>query len=392
MVHSKSAVRPEKPYPDFPLFPHAAGMWTKKIKGKHESFGSWRDDPEGKRALAKYHDLVAGRPAVAEGLSIGDLCNRFLTVKEDAADAGELVRRTFKAYKGVTDVLVEHFGKHRVVATLTTADFEALKKKAGETMDPVSVGNFVNIVRMVFKYGYDAEIIDRPIRFGPTFKRPARKVLRKARAAKGERMFEAAQIRDMLAVADVQMKAMILLGANCGFGNADCGQLPIEAINFKTGWLKFPRPKTGIDRRCPLWPETIAALKTAIEQRPLPKDTAHLGLVFITKYGDSWHKETSDNPVTQQFKKLIKDELKIWRTGLGFYCLRRGFETIGGDTGDQVAVDFVMGHAEDSRDMAAVYRQKIFDERLQKVIDHVHAWLFPPVPAAKKQRAKTAAK
>ena len=127
----------------------------------------------------------------------------------------------------------------------------------------------------------------------------------------------------------------------------------------------------------------------AIDKRPLPKDTAHLGLVFITKYGNSWHKETSDNPVTQQFKKLIKDELNIYRRGLGFYCLRRGFETIGGDTGDQVAVDLVMGHAEDSRDMAAVYRQKIFDTRLQKVVDHVRQWLFPPEKPIPKKASRT---
>ncbi len=381
MTHSKSAQRPEKPYEDFPLFAAANGQWAKKIKGQKAYFGSWSEDPKGTAALAKYHDEIAGRPAVAVGLSIGELCNRFLNVKEDLADAGELVRRTFKAYKGVTDVLVEHFGKPRVVDTLTTRDFEDLRKKASESMGPVSTGNFVNITRMVFKYAFEANLIDRPVRFGPTFKRAPRKLLRKARAKKGAMMFAANEIHQLLDAADVQMRAMILLGANCGFGNADVGQLPISAIDFKKGWVQFPRPKTGIDRRCPLWPETLEAIRAAIDKRKPAHNVEHEALVFITKYGDSWHKETSDNPVCQQFKKLLQD-LKLYRKGLGFYSLRRGFETIGGDSADQVAVDYIMGHAEDARDMAAVYRQSIFDQRLQKVADHVHAWLYPP----KKQR------
>ena len=44
--------------------------------------------------------------------------------------------------------------------------------------------------------------------------------------------------------------------------------------------------------------------------------------------------------------------------------LRHVFETIGGESRDQVAVDHIMGHADQS--MAAHYRERISDERLQK--------------------------
>jgi integrase len=63
-----------------------------------------------------------------------------------------------------------------------------------------------------------------------------------------------------------------------------------------------------------------------------------------------------------------------------FYALRHTFETVGGESKDQVAVDAIMGHARD--DMASLYRERISDERLKAVTDHIRAWLFPPTKAA----------
>ena len=62
-----------------------------------------------------------------------------------------------------------------------------------------------------------------------------------------------------------------------------------------------------------------------------------------------------------------------------FYALRHVFETIAGEAKDQVAVDHVMGHTRD--DMASAYRERISDQRLKAVSDHVRAWLFAE-PAA----------
>ena len=57
-----------------------------------------------------------------------------------------------------------------------------------------------------------------------------------------------------------------------------------------------------------------------------------------------------------------------------FYALRHTFETIGGEAKDQIAVDHIMGHARD--DMASVYRERISDERLKAVSEHVRKWAF----------------
>jgi integrase len=225
----------------------------------------------------------------------------------------------------------------------------------------------------VFKYAFDAGLVEKPIRFGPGFKGPSKKTLRKIRHANGRRMFEAKELRAMLEASEGQLQAMILLGINCGFGNQDCGSLPIAALDLEEGWVDFPRPKTGITRRCPLWPETVDALRSVLEARKQPKNEAHARLFFITKYGEPWAKDTPDNPIAKETTKLLKT-MKLHRRGLSFYALRHTFETIGGESRDQVAVDHIMGHARD--DMASAYRERISDERLLAVATHIHKWLF----------------
>lgn len=379
----RSAKKPAKPYPDFPLFPHATRRWAKKIKGKLHYFGPW-DDPDGalKNYLDQRDDLHAGRTprARTNGLTIREICNRFLTSKRHLLDNGEITDRTFHDYYSTCDRVVATFGRNRPVEELAAADFERLRSKLAKNRGPVSLGNEIQRVRMVFKYAYDEGLIDRPIRYGQSFRKPSRKTLRKARAKNGKRMFEATELREAIDSAPQPLRAMILLGINCGFGQTDASSLPQSAIDLEGGWIDYPRPKTGIERRCPLWPETVKALREAIAKRPKPKDTADADLAFITKYGKRWVKThttkngsgTPADALGQQFAKLLK-ELGIKRPGVSFYALRHTFETIGGESRDQVAVDHIMGHARD--DMASLYRERISDERLKAVTDTIHDWL-----------------
>ncbi len=69
-------------------------------------------------------------------------------------------------------------------------------------------------------------------------------------------------------------------------------------------------------------------------------------------------------------------EIGLDKAGRGFYSLRHVCETIGGESGDQIATDFIMGHAPDSADMSAVYRERMSKKRLLKVVKHVRRWVF----------------
>jgi integrase len=324
--------------------------------------------------------LVRIPPAVddrqAAGVTVGELCEHFLDSKRRMFELGELCIRTVESYEVTCSRIVAALGPQTPVDTLTPTTFLRLRERLAKGLGPVSLGGHVQNCRMVFKYAHDCELIDHPIRFGPHFRRPAIRVVRLARHARGSQMLEAEEIRKLLDAAKPTLRAMIMLGVNCGFGNSDVGRLPFSALDLKNGWVKFPRPKTGIDRRCPLWPETIQAIQRAIALRPSPATSDVADLVFLTCLGRQWSDGEESSSLTQKFKKLMA-AVRIERLGVGFYGLRRTFETIGGEAMDQISVDYLMGHVPASSDMAAVYRQRISDERLRFVTDQVRAWLFP---------------
>ena len=212
--------------------------------------------------MAEKDALHAGRKPreATDGIMVKELCNRFLNAKRALVESGELTNRSWEDYKAVCDLLVPHFGKGRLVNDLDPDDFAALRRKWAKKWGPVTLGNVIQRARVVFKFAFDDGLIDRPVRYGQGFKRPSRKVVRIDRAKKGPKLFAADEIRRLLGAAGPTMKAMILLGINGGFGNADCGRLPQSAVDLDAGIIDFPRPKTGIPRRCPLWPETVLAI------------------------------------------------------------------------------------------------------------------------------------
>jgi integrase len=400
--------KPAKPYDGFPLFAHPSGQWAKKINKRLHYFGVWAD-PEA--ALARlnreYPYLKEGRtpPAVdvSNGCTLRQLCNHFLWSKEDKLNAGDLSPRTFRDYYKTCEGLIEHFGKERRVDDLQPDDFRRLRAKLAGRFGVVSLKNEINRVCILFNYAHENKLIDKPVSYGQSFDRPSAKALRRDRNAAGPKLFTAEEVRRLLDTADVQLQAMILLGVNCGFGNTDVASLPRSAVDLETGWVSFPRPKTEIPRRAPLWAETVDALKAVVAVRPDPVDSSTKGLCFLTRQGRPWvrvkrkakaddaqqaadgtNEESSPevsvpiDAISGQFGKLLNKLHINGRRGLGFYTLRHCFETQAGESKDQVTVDAIMGHVDHS--MAANYRHRISDERLRAVVETVRSWLFPPAP------------
>jgi len=255
-----------KPHPDFPLSVHPSGHWCKKVKGKLRYFGKVKEDPEGTTAIQLWldqkDDLLAGRTPrrTAGGLTVWELTQRFLTFKKDRLDNNEIGARMFAEYKATCERLDQQFGSNRLVADLAPDEFQKLRANIAKTWGPVRLGNEIQRVRSVFRYATESGLIDKAILFGPGFKKPSAKTLRQNRAARGMLLFTPMQIRKLIQAASPNLKAMILVAINGGLGNTDVAQLPIAAVDLVTGWLNYPRPKTGMPRRVPLWPETIQGL------------------------------------------------------------------------------------------------------------------------------------
>lgn len=249
---AKSAVRtkPRKPYPDFPLFSHPTGRWARKIRGKFHYFGKW-DAPDA--ALQKYLNekdaLHAGRTprSKSDGLTLRDLCNRFLTAKQLLVESGDIVELTFIGYFKNRERVIANFGRNLPVEELTAENFAEFRSKLAKHFSPSTLATEIRNTKVLFKWGFDSGLLKAPPRYGQSFRMPSGKVMRQARQANGPRMFEADALRSLLAASDVSMRAMILLAINCGYGQSDIANLPVGAVDLETRWAEFPRPKLELN-------------------------------------------------------------------------------------------------------------------------------------------------
>jgi len=387
---SQAAGKVKKPHKDFPLFPHRTNRWCKKIRGEFHYFGKVSDDTRGERALALWldqkDDLLAGRkpPKDDSGkLTVRELVNKFLDEKERLRGTGEITRRTFSEYYATCDRVIDEFGRLTPVVSLQAEDFGKLRASLSKTRGPVSLGNEITRVKMIFTFGVANGLIPAAPLYGQSFAKPKRKVLDKAEAARGAKDFAADEIRSLLkaTAGDVPLHAMILLAINCGYGQTDLSELPADAVDLDGGWSTFPRPKTGVPRRAKLWAETLKAVRAYLKQRPKPLDPADAGILFLNSRGrrfvravegDDPAKWTRTDIIGAQFNRLLRD--RGMEGGRGFYALRHSFQTAAENSMDLPSVMHAMGHRDQS--ISARYRGTIPDVRLELVSQAVHTWLF----------------
>ncbi|MDC0273664.1 hypothetical protein OAK91_02915 [Planctomycetaceae bacterium] len=433
LTSSEKAPRPEKPYPEFPLYAHACGSWVKKINGKRWTFGGWKTDPQGEKALVEYHrqkDYIEShgeRPPEPKtqievqneivlsqqegpGLTVHYLVNRYLAKLDRDVDNGRRSYRHFSEMKRRAKEIKSFFGGDKVVAEITAQDFRKLLESwEDRKLKAKSIEGYVTRARAIFSWGYSAGLMPTPVRFNGSFQKPPKEeILRERnqnRRQRGGKAFSREEIRLMLdaaegkevtllepdpetgkpvtvnMTADPCLRAMILLGINCGLGNEDVSELSAELLDLDTGWLDFPRNKTGRERLSKAWPETISAVKEAIAARPQPKYREDKDRFFLTTSGlpvcRSSDNRTPIDGIVTPFSEFQK-ALGIYRTGRGFYGLRHSFKTTASMLAPKKVVDIAAGHSfggidENYVDATAPEWRPMLEDLSQKL----HGWLWP---------------
>lgn len=398
--HSTTSSRPAKPYPDFPLYAHATRRWAKKIAGQTHFFGPW-DDWQGalRRYLAQDADLRAGRkparPAEEDVLTVREMVVGYLDARKLDVANGNLERRTWKEYEDYGKRMVRVFGAEAVVQNLGPADFLKLKADLVKTHKSLSsLKGDIRKCKVFFNWAGPGEkgmnLYSRPLRFGPDFQSPRPQAIKRQLDERPSRVFHRKQIYRLLAKATPAFRAMILLGINCGMGNTDCARLTREQVNLKTGWIRAPRRKTGNDRLCPLWPETLEALKAVWKKRKPPRDPAHGRHFFLTKY----RRPFDPTDISHAYVKLAA---KVKVRDHKFYDLRHTFCTVADNkTGLQKAIDTIMGDKPPANYMTrSVYSHGSAPKAdLRAVVNAVHTWLnrASAMPASSASVTVTAAR
>lgn len=389
------------PYPHIVpgMFAHRNGQWAKKIRGRMRYFGVVTD-PE--TALRRYQAespaLHSG--AVPAGVDAGNdlqtVLNTWLTWQKRRVDVGELAASTYRDDRMVAEWLGQTAGWETPIVELTPARWSGLRASLGEKYKtPTTVRKFVVLVRQAMNWAAAARLIGA-VEFGQEWAAPPQRVIRlhqSRRRAETPRLLTAEQIRQLLAAAPTEsLRAMILLGINCGFGQTDCSELRIEELqgsgvgvrgsekNPPYGMISGVRNKTGAERTCVLWPVTAAALRNVIGKRTS-------GPVFVTRSGRSFvrMRRKSDGKLTaidSVALMLRKAATASGVRGATFYSLRRTFRTVADSLRDQRAIDRVMGHVGSGSGgdwvpsmISGAYVETVELERLRRVSEHVRSWL-----------------
>lgn len=382
-----------------PLFQHRNGQWAKKLHGKLVYFGTdqeaalqrWREEMD---------DLKAGRAPARKDTNptLAQLGNVYFARCRNLVSTGELTQRTLDDSKRTIERLIKIRGATDRPTHWTATDFAEIKvefakpvprsestRKIGMVGRPVAVrspGTLAGDIRRIKAFlnwasSEGIEHIPRP-KYGADFS-VSKKTLRKSRASKGRLDLPADEVRAIIERASVQFRPVVLLAINCGYGARDVAAMTLAQVEscLSDPWLSVPRGKTGAERRAWLWPETQAAIRDYLETRKRPHREEFEEIGFLTSRRRPWLEEQDGavkDTASWTFTRIRKD---LGYARGSFYDLRRTLATIGSETLEQVAVDFIMGHLPDQSDMAAIYRQHISDDRIKKVCAHVRKWLFP---------------
>ena len=198
--------------------------------------------PDKDKALQRYHQLGLGFEPAQEELAppirvtAKDLANRFLVAQQANWRNPKTTLKCYKDWLGhfiqdhprlkAADVTVEKFAIWKL----------SLKKR---NYSPESINHYLGAVRAMFTFAEATGIIKQ----APKLKRVKNETRPRAGSTEKPR-YTLEHLNKLLEKADSQLKVMVTLALDCGFGPKDIRDLTWDHINGER--VTLPRSKTGI--------------------------------------------------------------------------------------------------------------------------------------------------
>ncbi len=356
--------KPRWPHPECGILTaHSNGQWCKKKMGKLYYFGPWADADGALERWLKF--ARCGPEQVNEGADNVDLAyalNEYLVARRADNERGVLSLRQFGEYVRLGRLILQVMGRGRLLGDVGPVQFAELRNRLPGGLCRQTNG--IRWSRCIFNWISEQHGVH--FRFGPEFKPPKLSAVRMGRKT---RAIDASSIRGVLERGTPAMKAMILLGINGGFGPSDFASLRHADVDLGAAIIRCARPKTGVSRIVPLWPETVKALRGCRCKGPLWS---------TTRNGMPWVRESAvKRPGSLAGASMRHDPLRLQLRRLKatwtLYELRHTFRSVAGETGDIEAVRLVMGHAVPGVDEHYVH---VNEQRCRTVVDHVRRWFY----------------
>lgn len=302
-----------RPSTDPISFHKATGQFYVTRGGSRLYLGADRD-----AAIERYHRLELGLAEVPKQVCTGPLSAKELANRFIASQQANW-RNPETTLKGYSDWLKRFLEDHpRLQAEEFSVEMFAAWKLSLRQREyaPVSINHFLNAVRAIFNFAEEVDLLPRAPRLSRV------KNENRPRPEEAERpLYTTTQIQQLVQAARPQMRMMILLGLNCGFGPKDLQDLTWG--HFRGERVTLSRSKTGVRQTFLLWPQTkntLDELRTArvklvarLARRGRPRSDG--GHVFMTKYWRPWCKDA----ISLGFRQLC---VKVGVPCYGFYRLR----------------------------------------------------------------------
>jgi integrase len=369
--------------PNWPLTVHSNGQWCKKVRGALYYFGSL-EDPQAarKRWLAERDYLIAGEapPTDLDGYTIDEIGRLWLDSQEARVDRGELSRGTFTSMVIARDFVIGNLPPSRPAASITPAKFSELRRKVKTKTERNlrSQKNLIADIRAMFRWAVKSKYIPS-IDFGPELVAPSEDAIAREREQSGrDRFIDRNIILATLDAASSKLRAMILLGINCGLQAHDLQAMPIDSLHLDGDYPyhDFRRTKTLRPRRAVLWPEAAEAVQAYLVDRPTPKTKEVKSILFLTQSGKQHAVGSFRNYATAELSRAVDDAGVELPEGASFGSLRHTFATVAELAGDDAMSSLIMGHTKKGiRRKHYVQRNLRELKRLKTVADLVREWL-----------------